>query len=112
MKLREFFTTEASLALGKLGARVGDDVAKASDDIAKAGTTTQSVGQRIGTKIAADAKVQAKTKEKETDQEVAIIFGRFNPPHVGHKEAWIKASESPVWYLGSSNCRSKRPVAI
>ena len=102
MKLREFFTTEASLALGKLGARVGDDVAKASDDIAKAGTTTQSVGQRIGTKIAADAKVQAKTKEKETDQEVAIIFGRFNPPHVGHKEAWIKASESPVWYLGTN----------
>jgi len=102
MKLREFFTTEASLALGKLGARVGDDVAKAGDDIAKAGTNAQSIGQKVGTRVAAGAKTQAKEKEKETDQEVAIIFGRFNPPHVGHKGAWINAAESPIWYVGTN----------
>jgi hypothetical protein len=102
MKLREFFTTEASLALGKLGARTADDVAKAGDDIAKAGINTQSVGQKIGARSVAGVKAQAKEKEKETDQEVAIIFGRFNPPHEGHKEAWIKASESAIWYVGTN----------
>ena len=33
--------------------------------------------------------------------EVAIIFGRFNPPHKGHKAAWEVASKSPVWYVGT-----------
>jgi len=102
MKLREFFTTEVSLALGKLGARAADDVAKAGDDIAKAGVNTQSIGQKIGARSVAGVKAQAKEKEKETDQEVAIIFGRFNPPHEGHKEAWIKASESAIWYVGTN----------
>ena len=34
--------------------------------------------------------------------EVAIIFGRFNPPHKGHKAAWEMASKSPVWYVGTN----------
>lgn len=102
MKLREFFTTEASLALGKLGAKSTDDVAKAGNDIAKVGANTQSIGQKIGARSVAGAKAQTKEKEKETDQEVAIIFGRFNPPHEGHKEAWIKASESAIWYVGTN----------
>jgi hypothetical protein len=34
--------------------------------------------------------------------EVAIIFGRFNPPHKGHKAAWELASKSPVWYVGTN----------
>lgn len=101
MKLREFFTTEASIALGR-GAGAIDDIAKAGDDVVRAGTNTMS--QRVGRRIATAATVDAKTKDKDKDnnQEVAIIFGRFNPPHVGHKEAWIKASESPIWYLGTN----------
>ncbi len=39
---------------------------------------------------------------EEAGKEVAIIFGRFNPPHVGHVEAWKKASESPLWYIGTN----------
>lgn len=35
-------------------------------------------------------------------QEVAIIFGRFNPPHKGHKAAWELASKSPIWYVGTN----------
>jgi len=35
-------------------------------------------------------------------QEVAIIFGRFNPPHKGHRAAWELASKSPVWYVGTN----------
>ena len=34
--------------------------------------------------------------------EVAIIFGRFNPPHMGHKAAWELASKSPVWFVGTN----------
>ena len=33
--------------------------------------------------------------------EVAIIFGRFNPPHKGHRAAWEVAAKSPVWYVGT-----------
>jgi hypothetical protein len=33
---------------------------------------------------------------------VAIIFGRFNPPHKGHKAAWELASQSPNWYVGTN----------
>ena len=35
-------------------------------------------------------------------QEVAIIFGRFNPPHKGHRAAWEMAAQSPVWYVGTN----------
>ena len=38
----------------------------------------------------------------EATQEVAIIFGRFNPPHKGHKAAWEIAAKSPIWYVGTN----------
>jgi len=34
--------------------------------------------------------------------EVAIIFGRFNPPHQGHVAAWKEAAKSPIWYVGTN----------
>jgi ATP sulfurylase len=34
--------------------------------------------------------------------EVAIIFGRFNPPHKGHKAAWETADQKDVWYVGTN----------
>jgi len=37
-----------------------------------------------------------------TTNEVAIIFGRFNPPHKGHRAAWELASESPLWFVGTN----------
>jgi hypothetical protein len=33
---------------------------------------------------------------------VGLIFGRFNPPHKGHKAAWQMASENPAWYVGTN----------
>jgi hypothetical protein len=33
---------------------------------------------------------------------VGIIFGRFNPPHMGHMKAWEMASENSVWYVGTN----------
>jgi hypothetical protein len=35
-------------------------------------------------------------------QHAAIIFGRFNPPHFGHKAAWEVASKFPIWYVGTN----------
>jgi len=34
--------------------------------------------------------------------EVAIIFGRFNPPHKGHKAAWETAATKDIWYVGTN----------
>lgn len=33
---------------------------------------------------------------------VGIIFGRFNPPHQGHRAAWEMASENSIWYVGTN----------
>lgn len=38
----------------------------------------------------------------ESVEDVAIIFGRFNPPHQGHKAAWELASEFGAWYVGTN----------
>lgn len=38
----------------------------------------------------------------ESKNSVAIIFGRFNPPHKGHKAAWQIASKHPYWYVGTN----------
>jgi nicotinamide mononucleotide adenylyltransferase len=34
--------------------------------------------------------------------DVAIIFGRFNPPHFGHKAAWETAAQFDNWYVGTN----------
>ena len=39
---------------------------------------------------------------EEKVSEVAIIFGRFNPPHKGHKAAWETAATKDVWYVGTN----------
>ena len=41
---------------------------------------------------------EARAKAKS----VGIIFGRFNPPHMGHMKAWEMASENSVWYVGTN----------
>ena len=33
---------------------------------------------------------------------VGVIFGRFNPPHMGHMKAWEMAAENPSWYVGTN----------
>lgn len=39
--------------------------------------------------------------EAESDS-VGVIFGRFNPPHVGHKKAWQMTSNNTEWYVGTN----------
>ena len=38
----------------------------------------------------------------EATDEVAIIFGRFNPPHKGHRAAWELMSKYSNWYVGTN----------
>lgn len=38
----------------------------------------------------------------EAPQSVGLIFGRFNPPHKGHKAAWEMASKNSAWYVGTN----------
>lgn len=33
---------------------------------------------------------------------VGIIFGRFNPPHKGHRAAWEMASANDAWFVGTN----------
>jgi hypothetical protein len=33
---------------------------------------------------------------------VGIIFGRFNPPHMGHHTAWKMTSVNDFWYVGTN----------
>jgi hypothetical protein len=40
--------------------------------------------------------------EEQNVSDVAIIFGRFNPPHQGHKAAWETASNFPEWFVGTN----------
>ena len=44
-------------------------------------------------------KLRQLIEKKET---VGIIFGRFNPPHKGHKNAWKMCSENTHWYVGTN----------
>jgi nicotinamide mononucleotide adenylyltransferase len=39
---------------------------------------------------------------EKTQNEVAVIFGRFNPPHQGHRAAWELMSGSTDWYVGTN----------
>jgi hypothetical protein len=38
----------------------------------------------------------------ESTSSVGIIFGRFNPPHKGHKAAWELASKLDNWFVGTN----------
>lgn len=33
---------------------------------------------------------------------VGIIFGRFNPPHKGHRAAWEMAAQNDAWFVGTN----------
>ena len=46
-------------------------------------------------------KFQDYLKEAAGDT-VGIMFGRFNPPHKGHRAAWEMASENDHWYVGTN----------
>ncbi len=42
-------------------------------------------------------------------ESVGICYGRWNPPHKGHKEVWENASKCKSWYVGTNeNTQDKK----
>lgn len=33
---------------------------------------------------------------------IGICYGRWNPPHKGHREVWKAASKNPIWFVGTN----------
>ena len=33
---------------------------------------------------------------------IGVCFGRWNPPHRGHKAVWQAAATNPIWYVGTN----------
>ena len=33
---------------------------------------------------------------------IGICYGRWNPPHKGHREVWKEASKNPIWFVGTN----------
>lgn len=95
MKLREFLQTEQAAALGKLAGALLPSIAPVEKKVA------QNAAKNIKTAVKAQA-LDSKKDDEESKENAAIIFGRFNPPHKGHKEAWQKASEFSYWYVGTN----------
>ena len=40
--------------------------------------------------------------EARQNATIGIVFGRFNPPHKGHRAAWEMASKCTYWYVGTN----------
>lgn len=95
MKLRHLFDSALTNTLGN----AFDLVKGAEKQTAK--NAEKEVGAPATAKVVPQAKAIAKEKEK-TGESIGIIFGRFNPPHKGHKAAWQMASKLPYWYVGTN----------
>lgn len=37
---------------------------------------------------------------------IGVAFGRFNPPHRGHKAVWQAAATNPIWFIGTNQSTS------
>ena len=37
---------------------------------------------------------------------IGVCFGRFNPPHKGHRAVWESAASNPIWYVGTNESTS------
>lgn len=33
---------------------------------------------------------------------IGVCYGRWNPPHKGHKAVWQSAATNPIWYVGTN----------
>jgi hypothetical protein len=33
---------------------------------------------------------------------IGVCYGRWNPPHKGHRHVWEEASRNPIWFVGTN----------
>ena len=90
----------AAVSLIKHG--IGDLLGVGEKSAAKAAEKEVGTVAKSASKVQAQTRAVAKDKEKTPGSAIGIIFGRFNPPHKGHKAAWKMASALPYWYVGTN----------
>ena len=95
MKLRQLFENVASAAIGRaVGREVGKDAAKVAGK--EAGIASKTVSR-------AKAVAQADSLDKKKNgMTVGVCFGRWNPPHKGHRAAWEIAAQNDTFYVGTN----------
>jgi len=110
MKLRQLFNTRqnesvASAAIGgAIGREVGKEAGKEAGKVAgkvagkEAGTMSKTVSRA---KTIAGADTLSKEKEKNSTS-IGVCFGRWNPPHKGHRAAWEIAARNDTFYVGTN----------
>ena len=60
----------------------------------------ETVPQKGSEEQAVDVKTD---KEQDTSlKTIGICYGRWNPPHKGHRAAWKQASSNPIWFVGTN----------
>lgn len=91
MKLRQLFENVASAAIGRA---VGRDAAKVAGKEAGIASKTVSKAKAVAQADSVDKKKNGMT--------VGVCFGRWNPPHKGHRAAWEIASQNNTFYVGTN----------
>jgi hypothetical protein len=102
MNLRELFEgTLGSMAIDALTGAGKSAEKKAGKSVEKEIDKVMS-SPAVKTNTRAQARDAVQDKEETGGTAIGIIFGRFNPPHKGHKAAWQMASKLPYWYVGTN----------
>lgn len=96
MKLRQLFeTTQAeSVASAVIGRTLGKDIAKVAGKESNVATKTMSKAKAVAQADTIDKKKNSST--------IGVCFGRWNPPHKGHRAAWEIAAENDTFYVGTN----------
>jgi hypothetical protein len=96
MKLRQLFETKQaeSIASAVIGRTLGKDIAKVASKETNIANKTMSKAKAIAQTDTADKKKDSST--------IGVCFGRWNPPHKGHRAAWEIAAENDTFYVGTN----------
>lgn len=95
MKLRQLFDNVASAAIARaIGREVSRDTAKVAGKEAGVASKTMSKAKAVAQADNVDKKKNGMT--------IGVCFGRWNPPHKGHRAAWEIAAQNDTFYVGTN----------
>jgi len=95
MKLRQLFDNVASAAIGRaIGREVSRDAAKVAGKETGVASKTMSKSKAVAQTDNVDKKKNGMT--------IGVCFGRWNPPHKGHRAAWEIAAQNDTFYVGTN----------
>ena len=96
MKLRQLFETNRteSVASAAIGRAVAPSIAKVAGKESNVAAKTMSKAKAIAQADSID--------KKKNSSSIGVCFGRWNPPHKGHRAAWEIAAENDTFYVGTN----------